>query len=170
MGLFVLGVGLSTLLSVGLESTHWFPEDFPVGSIGAGLFAGLFGGPLGLLIARRRLGDRLSAALRESGGKWRHGRLTVTPGLIVFEPYRRQTTLVRGTREEYRVGRVGDDTGRRPPRRQLLWINPQLHIVDLDTDRGRREIALLPTALTTLRERLSEPSLAGDASSSPSGP
>lgn len=109
---------------------------------------------LGLALGRRIVGDRIEVAMREPGDRWRHGRLTVAPGHLVFQPYRWQMRIPKGSPVEIDVDELGDDTGRRPSWKQFLSINPQLHIVDVASPQGDRELAALPSHLEELRERL----------------
>ena len=111
---------------------------------------------IGLLLGRRIVGDRIEVAFRDPGGKWRHGRLSVGHRRVVLQPYLWQLRIPSGESREFEVVDLGEDTGRRPPLRQLWSVNPQLHIVELETDRGQFEIAGLPSHLTELRERLDE--------------
>jgi hypothetical protein len=109
---------------------------------------------LGLGIGRRIVGERIEVAMREPGGRWRHGRLTVAPGHLVFQPYLFQVRIPRGAPVEIDVERLGDDTGDRPSWKQILSLNPQVHIVDVASPQGDRQIAALPSHLEELRERL----------------
>jgi hypothetical protein len=101
--------------------------------------------------------DRIEVAMRKAGTtKWRHGRLTVTPGHLSIQPYRWQVRLPKGKPIEMDVDTMTEDTGRRPSLKQLLTVNPQLHIVELESSSGRLEIAGAPSHLSELRERLHE--------------
>jgi hypothetical protein len=51
---------------------------------------------------------------------------------------------------------LGADTGRRPQLGEIWSANPQLHIVDLETDQGPKELAALPSRLTELHVRLGQ--------------
>jgi hypothetical protein len=111
----------------------------------------------GLLIGQRLVGDRIEAALREPGNKWRHGRLEVEGDAVVFEPYLLKVRLPSGVKQHLDRVSVGEDRGHRPPLRQLLTINPQLHIVSIDAEQGRFELAALPSRIRELRNRLGDP-------------
>jgi hypothetical protein len=113
----------------------------------------------GLAIGRRIVGDRIEAALRKPGGKWRHGRFTLTGDSVVFEQYRFQMRIPSGKKLELDDVRLGEDTGKRPPLRKLWTINPQLHIVTLDARQGHYEIGALPSRIAEFQERLQEPQL-----------
>jgi hypothetical protein len=82
--------------------------------------------------------------------------LTVTPGHLSIQPYRWQVRLPKGKPIEMEVDTMTEDTGRRPSLKQLLTVNPQLHIVELESSSGRLEIAGAPSHLSELRERLHE--------------
>ncbi|MFJ3385158.1 MULTISPECIES: hypothetical protein [unclassified Curtobacterium] len=114
---------------------------------------------LGLAIGQRIVGDRIEAAVREPGAKWRHGRFTFVPGGVTFERYRWQLRIPSGKKTTFTGVRLGEDTGRRPPWRHLWTINPQLHIVTLDSEQGRYEVAAMPSRLRAFERRLSEPQL-----------
>ena len=116
---------------------------------------------LGQLIGRTVVGDRFEVAIRTPGEKWRHGRLTVSPGHLSFQQYRWQLRIPRGAPLEWDIVSLGEDTGRRPSLKQVFSINPQLRIVDLVTQHGTEELAILPAQLDELRERLNaEPAAA----------
>ncbi|WP_343317371.1 hypothetical protein AAFM46_08265 [Arthrobacter sp. TMP15] len=109
------------------------------------------------IIGKRLVGDRIEAALREHDGKWRHGRITVGYGQLSFQPYLWQVRIPSGTPVELEVSELGEDTGQRPPLRKIWSMNPQLHIVQVVTNRGLWELAGLPSQIEELRTRLSEP-------------
>jgi hypothetical protein len=121
---------------------------------------------LGLLIGRRIVGDRIEVAMRDSGRKWRHGRVTVTPGHLSFQPYWWQVRIPAGPAIEMDVNVMGEDTGRRPPLKQIWSVNPQLHIVDIEGSHGSWELAALPSRLTEMRERLANDGAGTRASTS----
>ena len=108
-------------------------------------------------IGKRVVGDRIEAVLREHDGKWRHGRITVGYGQLSFQPYFWQVRVPSGATVELEVSELGEDTGRRPPLRKIWSMNPQLHIVQVVTNRGLWELAGLPSQIEELRTRLSEP-------------
>lgn len=115
---------------------------------------------LGLFIGKRLVGDRIELAFRAPGGKWRHGRVDISPGILTLQPYWWQLRFRSGDPITLHVNGLGDDTGRRPKPRQWWSLNPQLSIVRLDTDEGEYEVAALPSHLAELRERLLEGSTA----------
>jgi hypothetical protein len=121
------------------------------------LIIGIASVALGSVVGRRLVGDRIEVAMREPGGKWRHGRLTVSPGHVSFQPYRWQMRIPHGRPVEMDVKSLGDDTGRRPSWKQIMSVNPQLHIVEVASLQGDREVAALPSHLEELRERLAGP-------------
>ena len=131
---------------------------YVVGVVVAVVVAGV-GLLLGLLIGRRLVGDRIEAAVRQPGEKWRHGRFVVERSSATFERYRWQVRIPSGKKTDFTGVQLGDDTGQRPPLRQLWTINPQLHIITLDSDQGRYEVAAMPSRLQQFRERLGEPQL-----------
>jgi|GEM_PF-2660783 len=114
---------------------------------------------LGLALGRRIVGDRIEAAIREPGERWRHGRFTVSPTGVTFERYRWQMRIPSGKKTEFTEVRLGPDSGRRPPFRHLWTINPQLHIVTLDSEQGQYELAAMPSRLQEFDRRLDEPQL-----------
>lgn len=111
---------------------------------------------LGMKLGDRLLvKDRIEVGMRASGTKkWRHGRITVTPGHFTFQPYLWQVRIPRGEPVQLEVENMSEDSGRRPSLKQLWSVNPQLHIVEIESSMGRFEIAGLPSHLTELRERL----------------
>lgn len=109
------------------------------------------------VIGKRLVGDRIEAALREHDGKWRHGRITVGFGQLSFQPYLWQVRIPSGDPVELEVSELGEDMGRRPPLRKMWSMNPQLHIVQVVTNRGPWELAALPSQIEELRTLLSEP-------------
>ena len=123
--------------------------------IGIALVVAIGGMALGLAVGGRIVGDRIEGAMREPGGRWQHGRLTVTPGHLSFQRYRWQVRIPRGAPVEIDVDELGDDTGVRPSWKQIMSINPQLHIVTVSSPQGARELAALPSHLKELRERIS---------------
>lgn len=108
-------------------------------------------------IGKRLVGDRIEVALREHDAKWQHGRVTVSQAHLSFQPYLLQIRIPSGDRIELEVSEFGEDTGQRPPLRSIWRLNPQLHIVQLLTNRGPRELAALPSQIAELRKRLSDP-------------
>ena len=155
-GLFV-GVLLGVLIVL-LPSLLGRGPDLPPAVvaivIGFALVVAIGGLALGLALGRRIVGERIEAAMREPGGPWQHGSFTVTPGHLSFQRYRWQVRIPRGAPVEFDVDDLGDDTGVRPSWKQVLTINPQLHIVTVTSPQGDRELAALPTHLEELRERL----------------
>jgi hypothetical protein len=156
-----LGVGLLIgLLIVLLPSLIGRGPGLPPAvvaiAIGFALVVAIGGMAIGLAVGRRIVGERIEAALREPGGRWQHGSITVTPGHLSFQRYRWQMRIPRGAPVEIDVDDLGDDTGVRPSWKQVLTINPQLHIVTVTSPQGDRELAALPTHLEELRERLSD--------------
>lgn len=113
---------------------------------------------VGLYLGRRLVGDRIELAFRRPGEKWRHARVDVAEGRVRLQPYLWQVRVANGDPLEMAVERLDLADARKPPFRSWWSLNPQLRIVDLDTDRGRYEIAALPSHLAELRERLHEAS------------
>ena len=154
---FVVGIVAVVVVEIvlGLDTGIWlttliFGIVLAIGIVVAGA---VVGGRLG----QRLVGDCIEVAMREQGSKkWRHGRLTVGRGQISFQPYAYQVRIPKGEPLELRVTRLGVDTGRRPPLRQIWSVNPQLHIVDLETDQGPKELAALPSRLMELQVRLGQ--------------
>lgn len=118
--------------------------------VGLAVAAGLLS--LGIAIGRCLVGDRIEVALRQPGEKWRHGRLTVSPGTMTFERYRWQMRIPSGEKTPLTNVTLGPDTGQRPPLRHLWSINPQLHIVSLGSDQGQFEVGALPSRIDRLRD------------------
>ncbi|BDZ46801.1 hypothetical protein [Naasia aerilata] len=115
----------------------------------------------GLLLGKRLVGDRIEVAVRSSGDKWHHARLTdIGDGRLRLERYFWQVRIPTGKKLELHVLSLGEDSGRHPRPRQWWSLNPQLTIVDLETDQGTFELAALPSHLRELRERLQEPASA----------
>ena len=110
---------------------------------------------VGVVGRRGLVNGRIEVAMRVPGGKWTHGRLQIEPGTLTFERYRLQMRLPSGDVTTYRVSSVGEDIGRRPALRNVWTINPQLHVIEVETNLGRREIAALPSRVPELRERVS---------------
>ncbi|MDH2442396.1 hypothetical protein QDR37_00395 [Amnibacterium sp. CER49] len=132
----------------------------PIALLIAVPFALVIGVPgilIGQRIGRGIVGDRIEVAFREPGTtKWRHGRLTISPGQVTLERYRWQVRIPSGDRREYGVTGL-DDTGQRPSLRQIMSVNPQLHIAVLHTTAGDLELAAFPSRITELQRRLGEP-------------
>ena len=152
--LIALIVGLVVLgSSGGLES---IPLPFLV--LAVAIFLLVSGGAIavGVLLGRKMVGDRIELAFREGGGRWRHGRITLEDGRATLQPYWWQVRIPAGDPMPLDIRELGEDTGRTPPPRRWWSLNPQLRIVDMQTDRGAFEIAALPSHLAEFRERLSE--------------
>jgi len=155
-----LGAGL--LLGLGvilLAMTLGSDEPIPVGlliGIGAGAFVLAVGATLiGLLVGRRVFGQRLEVALRPAGAsKWQHGRLEVTPGYFEFTPYKWQVRFLSGPATQYQVRAVGEDTGQRPSKKQLWSVNPALHVIDVETERGALQLGLQGHQVEEVRQRM----------------
>jgi F0F1-type ATP synthase membrane subunit c/vacuolar-type H+-ATPase subunit K len=157
-----LGVGLIIGLAVILlpnlvGGARALPPLVIVIAVVVALVVGIGGMALGLALGNRIVGDRIEGAMREPGGRWRHGRITVTPGHLSFQPYLWQVRIPHGAPVEFDVEELSDDTGRRPSWKQIMSVNPQLHIVDVVAPQGRRELAALPSHLEELRGRLAAP-------------
>jgi hypothetical protein len=150
----VIGLGVMlTVFTVGSD------EPLPVGllvGIGAGALVLALGSTLvGLLIGRRAFGQRLELALRPAGEtRWQHGRVEATPGRLEFTPYRWQVRFISGSPTQYEVVAVGDDTGRRPSKKQLWSVNPALHVIEVETDRGTLQLGLQGHQVDDVRHRL----------------
>jgi hypothetical protein len=142
----------------GLPTDDAPPAGLIAIALAIGVILAVSGMLVGLLIARRLIGDRIEVALREHDGRWRHGRLTVTPGHLSFQPYLWQVRIPKGDPIEFEVHHIGEDTGRRPRLRQMWSVNPLLRIVDIETDKGDREVGMLKHQVEELRQRLSETS------------
>lgn len=109
----------------------------------------------GLLLGRKAFGQRLEIALRPAGEtKWQHGYIDATPGHMRFHRYRWQIRFVTGEPADYVIDEIGASSGRRPSKKQLLSVNPALHIVDVQTDRGPLELALQAHQVDDIRARL----------------
>ena len=128
----------------------------PVGVLVVVLIA-VGGGLLGLRLGDRLVGDRIEGALREPGGRWRHGRVTIDGDTVTFERYRFQMRIPSGKKQRFDNVRLGADSGQRPPLRTMWSINPQVHIVSLDADQGHFEFAALPSRIEELHERVAAP-------------
>ncbi|MCZ2404812.1 hypothetical protein IV498_16930 [Paenarthrobacter sp. Z7-10] len=111
---------------------------------------------IGQRMGNRLTGDRVEVALRRPNGGWQHGRVTVSRAHLSFQPYRWQIRIPHGRPIELQVSELGEDTGRRPPLRQIWSINPQLRIIDVATDQGPKELAALPSQIKELRDRLTD--------------
>ncbi|MFZ7086569.1 hypothetical protein [Curtobacterium sp. RRHDQ10] len=152
----IVGLLVAFLLPRLFDGDH--PQSVWAYLIGGLVFLLFAGGGifLGLAIGRKVVGDRIEAAVREPDGKWRHGRFEVDPGGVTFERYWWQIRIPSGKKTTFSGVHLGDDTGRRPPLRQIWTINPQVHIVSFDSDQGHFEIAALPSRIDELRDRLPE--------------
>lgn len=95
--------------------------------------------------------------LLEHDGKWRHGRVTVALTHLSFQPCLWQVRMPSGDPLELDVSELGEDTARRPPLHSIWRLNPQLRIVQLLTNRGRLELAALPSQIAELRKLLDDP-------------
>ncbi|MBG6215349.1 hypothetical protein RCH23_003289 [Cryobacterium sp. CAN_C3] len=153
IGLVVVLVFLPQIIGGQVKIPWW---AFVAGSV-LGVAIAVAATIVGLLLGRRLVGDRIEGAVREPGSKWRHGRLEVGGDAIVFERYRFQLRIPSGVKQRFDDVILGEDTGRRPPFRQLWTINPQLHIVSLDAQQGHFEFAAMPSQIQELRDRLHEP-------------
>lgn len=119
---------------------------------------------VGVIVGRSIAGRHVEVALRRPGQKWAHGRLTFAAGAFTFERYRFQMRIPSGDKTTYRIHGVGEDSGRRPSLKNVWTINPQLHIIELETDRGPLELGALPYRIPDIRERLTQPRENGEAS------
>lgn len=155
-----IGVGLVLGLGIVLiVMTVATDEPVPVGvliGIGAGALVLALGATfVGLLIGRRVFGQRLELALRPAGEtRWQHGRVDAAPGRLVFTPYKWQVRFISGSPTQYEVLAVGEDTGRRPSKKQLWSVNPALHVVEVETDRGTLQLGLQGHQVDDVRQRL----------------
>jgi hypothetical protein len=150
----VLGIGVVFLLFTASGFPDLPPTAIIIG-VAVALVVAIGATVVGLAIGRHMVGDRIEVAMREEGGKWRHGRITVTPGHLSFEPYFWQVRIPHRSPVEIDVDRLSEDTGRHPPWNQMWSINPQLHIVEVASSEQVRELAALPSHVKELRERLS---------------
>ena len=171
-GVRFAGLGVGLLLGLGvilLVSTLGSDEPIPVGllvGIGAGALVVAVGATfLGLLVGRRVFGQRLEVALRVAGeSAWQHGRLEARPGCFEFIPYKWQIRFVSGPATLYQVRAVGEDTGQRPSKKQLWSVNPALHVVDVETERGGVQLGLQAHQVAEIRQRIQPaPDLPEDA-------
>lgn len=110
---------------------------------------------IGLVIAKRLVGDHLEVAYRAGDDKWRHGRLDAARGRLVLQPYWWQLRIPTGDPIVLEVADIGRDE-RKPKPSQWWSLNPQLRIIDVTTDKGEFEIGGLPSHLTELRQRIAE--------------
>ncbi|MCZ2404248.1 hypothetical protein IV498_13930 [Paenarthrobacter sp. Z7-10] len=62
--------------------------------------------------------------------------------------------MPHGRPQELEAKELAEDTGRRPRLSHILSINPQLHIIDMATDYGPKELAALPSQITELKDLL----------------
>lgn len=150
----VVGLGVAFLIVPAItgedRSGPWWAYGI---GIGVAAVVGALALTLGLWIGNRIVGDRIEAAVREPGGKWRHGRFSFGQDGVTFERYRWQMRIPSGKKTLLTGVRLGPDTGQRPPWRQFWTINPQLHIVTLDADQGHWEVAVMPSRLRSFGER-----------------
>ena len=54
---------------------------------------------------------------------------------------------------EVAVRTVGADTGRRPSKKQMRSVNPSLHVIDIETDRGILQLGVQAHQVDDLRAR-----------------
>ncbi len=151
LGLVAVLVAAGALVSQGVD----VPPALLIGLVVATLVIPAAAIAIGLRLGNRLVGDRLELAVKPVGGKWGHARFDVDPGIVHMQPYLWQIRIPKGDRVSLHVDELGEDTGRRPHWRQWWSLNPQLHIVDLRTDRGHYELAGIPAHLEELRDRLS---------------
>lgn len=126
-----------------------------IGIVAFGLLIGLAAALVGLLADRKIFGGGVEVAMRRSGEtRWRHGRLEVDPGRLVFRPSKWQMRFASGDPIEVAVRTVAADTGRRPSKKQMLSVNPSLHVIDIETDGGILELGVQAHQVDDLRARL----------------
>ncbi|SDI01496.1 hypothetical protein [Agrococcus jejuensis] len=160
-GFQLIGAGIGLVVGVGAVvivqfASGWHLEPLlvviaiVVTVVGAGV-----GVLVGLLVGRRAFGQRLEVAMRPAGERrWQHGHIEVAPGRLRFHRYRWQVRFVLGDPVDFAVTAVGPDLGRRPSKRQLLTVNPSLHIIDVETDRGTMELGLQAHQVDAVRRSL----------------
>ena len=125
--------------------------------LAAGLALLLAAVTVGLLIGQRLLGERLEIALRDTRGRWRHGRVEIHGPRLTFLPYYWQVRIITGDREELGITHLEETHGRRPSLRELTALSPQVRIVSAETKSGPIEVAALRSRLQTIAHALTRP-------------
>lgn len=153
----IVAIAFAPVITGDSWSKDW---ELNIGAIGVSVLVLAAAIVIGALARRRIVGDRIEVAIRRPGeSQWHHGRVNVDVGHMTFQP------IAIGFRGEPRgpvqfdVKAIEVDRGRHPSLRQIWSINPQLHIVQVDTNHGPRELAALPSRISELRRRLESPEI-----------
>jgi len=158
----LVGVALGLAVGLGIVVLGWslaggdryIPAWVLLVLVAVVLVVGLGASVTGVLIGRRVYAGHLELALREPGRRWRHGRIVVDPAGARFEHYLWQLRVPDGEWSALPGARIVADAGRRTGMGSLLSVNPFLHIVELETETGRFEVAATSSGVTELRRRL----------------
>lgn len=151
-----LVVGLGAVLMVqAISSDNPLPVRYLIGAGVAGILIAVFAAVIGLVVGRRVFGQRLEIALRTAGQtKWQHGRVEASPGHLRFRRYKWQLRFASGDPVDYSVRGVGHDTGQRPSKKQIWSVNPSLHVIEVETDRGTLQLGVQAHQVDNLRGQL----------------
>ena len=125
--------------------------------LAAGLALLLAAVTIGLLIRDRLFGERFEIALRDTGGRWRHGRVEIQGPRLTFLPYYWQVRVLTGDREELAITYLDETHGRRPRLRELTALSPQVRIISAETRSGQIEVAAPRSRLRTIAHALTLP-------------
>lgn len=151
---FVLGAGIFLVVRA-VSSGGQLPVGFGLAGAAVGLLVAVVAVVVGLLVGRKAFGQRLELALRRRGDtKWQHGHVDATAGHLRFRRYKWQMRFVSGDPVDFVVHEVGADTGAHPSKKQLLTVNPTLHVIEVATDRGDLELGVQAHQVDDLRARL----------------
>lgn len=71
-----------------------------------------------------------------------------------FHAYKAQIRFMAAAPVDYVLEEVGAASERRPSKKQLLSVNPALHIIDVVTDRGPLELGVQAHQVEDVRARL----------------
>ena len=155
-----IGVGLAAGLGIVLivqavTSDEPLSSGFLLGGGAVGLVIAVAAVVVGLLLGRKIFGKRLEIALRPMGEtKWQHGRVDASSGMMRFRRYKWQLRFVSGDPVEFVVDEVGVDSGKRPLKKQMWSVNPSLHVIEIETDRGTLELGVQAHQVNDLRSQL----------------
>lgn len=144
-------VGLTCVAAAGVFGS--LPPGVLVITLGALLLLAVIALVAGVALGDRLVGDDIEVAYREPGKKWHHGRVDVTPGRMSLRKYRWQVRIPTGAPIIFDIIDVGSEE-RRPKAAQWWSLNPQLRIVDVQTEQGPLELGAAPSHLKELRQRL----------------